>query len=424
MQEIKKWNFFTLLTVIFVIIMPFYVILKVFFEHKLWVSHFGIFIKEFIIILLSITVIFEFIRNRILPKIDILDILVLAFFAYWIWITVYLNLSLSHTIYGWRYDFLFLWILLLYKHGAQFLKVSWREIIKYFLISASASLFLGIMVKFLFKEERLIFFGFSDYASNWTFSWSIPTHHWLERSWIKRFQWILEWPNAMWYFLIVYSALILHIQKIKFQFHNVAFLLLILWMVIMTYSRSALLWIWVAWAGLFLLHIKFIYNKCKKHLVPIIISLLIIVWWLSYAFQDKIYSAVIRPGSTTWHFERMEIGIKRFEAQPFGSGLATSWPAFRNVYPEKTTREDEEYYIPESWFIQILTEWGIIYFSLFVLIFLTLLLKTVRRSPMIFAWLIAVLVMNIFLHIFESTHLTYAFFLIIWITIYENSKRK
>jgi hypothetical protein len=36
--------------------------------------------------------------------------------------------------------------------------------------------------------------------------------------------------------------------------------------------------------------------------------------------------------------------------------LATSGPAFRNVYPERTSRLDEEYYIPESWFIQQLTE--------------------------------------------------------------------
>jgi hypothetical protein len=30
--------------------------------------------------------------------------------------------------------------------------------------------------------------------------------------------------------------------------------------------------------------------------------------------------------------------------------------------------------------------------------------------------------MNIFLHIFESTPITYAFFLIIWIILYENKR--
>lgn len=420
MQKIQKWNFFTLLTVIFVIIMPFYVLLKVFFEHKLGVNNFWIFIKEFLIIILGITVIFEFIRNKVLPKIDILDILVILFFSYGIWITLHLNLPYEHIIYGWRYDFVFLAILLLYKHWSQFLKISWKDIIKYFLISASISLFLGIMVKFLFKEERLIFLGFSDYSSNWTFTGSIPTYHWLENSGIKRFQWILEWPNAMWYFLIVYTVLVFHIQKIRFQFHNVVFLILILWMVVMTYSRSALLWIWVAWVSLFLLNITFIYHKCKKNIIPIVLSVLIITGGLWFIFQDKIYSAVIRPGSTAGHFERMEIGILRFKLQPFGSWLATSWPAFRNVYPEKTTRNDEEFYIPESWFIQVLTEWWIIYFSLFILIFLTLFLKTYKKFPMIFAGLIAILVMNIFLHIFESTYLTYTFFLLLGIIIYEN----
>jgi hypothetical protein len=51
------------------------------------------------------------------------------------------------------------------------------------------------------------------------------------------------------------------------------------------------------------------------------------------------------------------------------------------------------------------------------------LLKTYKKSPMIFWWLIAVLIMNVFLHIFESTHLSYVFFLILWIIIYENNKK-
>ena len=423
MSKIKNWNLLTLLTVIFTVLMPFYVLLKVLFEHKFWISGFWIIIKELLIILIWVVIIYEFIKNKVLPKIELLDIFIFLYFLYWIWITLYLNLPIEHIIYWGRYDFLFLWVFLLYKHGAQFLKIQSKHIIKYFLLSASASIFLWLMVKFLLWESTLIYFGFSDYSSNWTFSWSIPTHHGLDWSWIKRFQGLLEWPNAMGYFLIVYSALVLHVQKKKFQFHNVLFLILMLWLVLITYSRSALLWIWVAWASLFLLNIKYIYYSVRKYIIPLLLLFVIIFGWIAYVFQEKIYHAVIRPGSTTWHFERMEIGMNRFKDNIFGSWLATSGPAFRNVYPERTSRLDEEYYIPESWFIQQLTEWGFIYFSLFILIFLTLLLKTYKKSPMIFWALVAVLIMNVFLHIFESTHLSYVFFLILWIIIYENNKK-
>lgn len=422
MKKNKQWNLFTLVTVIFTILMPFYVFLKVLFEHKFWISGFWIFIKEWLLILLWLIVIYEFIKNKVFPKIELLDIFILLYFIYWIGITIYQWLPIEHIIYGWRYDFVFLWVFLLYKHAAQFLKIRSNKLIQYFLISASTSIFLWIMIKFMLWESTLMYFGFSDYASNWTYNGSIPTHHGLDWSGIKRFQWLLEWPNAMWYFLIVYTALFLHIQKKKFQFHNVLFLILMLWLVLITYSRSALLWIWVAWASLFLLNIKYIYYSVRKYIIPLLLLFVIIFGSIAYVFQEKIYHAVIRPGSTAWHFERMEIWINRFQDNIYGAWLATSGPAFRNVYPNKTSRLDEEYYIPESWFIQQLTEWGFIYFSLFILIFLTLLLKTYKKSPMIFWALVAVLVMNVFLHIFESTHLSYVFFLILWVIIYESRK--
>jgi len=411
----KKWNLFTWWTVIFTVLMPFYVLIKVFFEYKLWVSYFGFFIKELLIVVLAILAIIEFVRKKITPKLDVLDILVLSYFIYGIWITLVNWLWISHLIHGGRYDFFFLWILLIYKHSAEFLNISAEKLIKYFLISASSSIFIWFMVKFLFGEDRLIFFWFTDYWAYSTTQVAVPTHHWLERSGIKRFQWILEWPNAMWYFLIVYTTLMLHIQKSKFEFHNVLFVIFMFWLVLLTYSRSALLWIWVAWISLFIINIKYIYYKVRKYILPIIASFIIIFWALWVVFQEKIYYAVIRPGSTTGHMERMEIGIDRFLEKPLWSWLATSGPAFRSVHDGEITIQDEAYYIPESWFIQQLTEGWIVYFSLFVLIFLNILLRLHKQSKLFMVWLIAILVMNIFLHVFESTHLTYVLFLILWV---------
>lgn len=415
MNKQEKWNLFTWWTVIFVILMPFYVLIKVFFEYKLEIPYFGFFIKELLVLALWCIAIFEFIRKKIVPKFDILDYLVFSYFIYGIAITLVNGLWLSHIAHGWRYDFFFLAILILYKHAAILLNVSAEKLIKYFLLSASSSIFLWFLVKFVFWEDRLIFFGFTDYWAYSTTQSAVPTHHWLERSGIKRFQGILEWPNAMGYFLIVYTTLMLHIQKHKFQFHNVLFVIFMFWLVLLTYSRSALLGIWVAWISLFLLNIKYIYYRVRKYILPIVAWFVIIFWALGIVFQEKIFYAVVRPGSTAWHMERMEIWIDRFIQKPLWSGLATSGPAFRSVHQWEITLEDEAYYIPESWFIQQLTEWGIVYFMLFLLIFANILYRLSQQSYLLMVGMIAVLVMNIFLHIFESTHLSYTFFLILWI---------
>lgn len=415
MNTAKNWNLFTWWTVIFIALMPFYVLIKVFFEYKLWVPFFGFFIKELLIVVLAILAAVEFIRKKIKPKLDVLDILVLSYFAYWIGITLINGLWISHIVHGGRYDFFFLGILLIYKHSAEFLKISAEKLIKYFLISASASIFLWFLVKFVFGEDRLIFFGFTDYWAYSTTQAAVPTHHWLERSGIKRFQWILEWPNAMWYFLIVYTTLMLHIQKNKFQFHNVLFTVFMFWLVLITYSRSALLGIWVAWVALFFLNIKYIYYRVRKYILPIAAAFIIFFGVLWIVFQEKLFYAVVRPWSTAGHMERMEIWVDRFIEKPFGSWLATSGPAFRSVHEGEISVEDEAYYIPESWLIQQLTEWGFIYFSLFVLILLNILWRLYKDSKLLMVGFIAIIVMNIFLHIFESTHLTYSLFLILWV---------
>ena len=130
MSKNKKWSLLTLLTVIFTILMPFYVIVKVLFEHKLWIPNFGFLIKELLIVIIWILIVIQFIKNKVLPKIELLDIFILLYFIYWIWITLFQWLSIEHIIYWWRYDFMFLGVFLLYKHGAQFLQINSKKIIK------------------------------------------------------------------------------------------------------------------------------------------------------------------------------------------------------------------------------------------------------------------------------------------------------
>gem|GEM_PF-1491096 len=72
----------------------------------------------------------------------------------------------------------------------------------------------------------------------------------------------------------------------------------------------------------------------------------------------------------------------------------------------------EHYYIPESWYIQQLIEGGVIAFFFFVGTFVSL-IYACRKYPVMIAVLLAVLVMNTFLHSFESIHTSLALFIML-----------
>jgi len=414
-----KKNLFTILTQALLILLPFYVLFAVFFSVKIWIPKAGFYIKELIIILLFFSLIYEFIKNKILPKLETIDYLILLYISYWVIITLINWLWLNSIIYGWRYDYIFLIVFLIFKHWKQFLQVSNNKLIKIFLISASTSLLFSVLIKFRLWEQSLLTFWYVDYTSNWTYNWSVPIYHWLENSWIKRFQWIFDWPNQMAFFIILYASILLQYVKRKFEYHIVLILIVLFWLIIMTYSRSALLWIFSGVLLLFLLNIKYIYKNYKKQLISWITIFVILIWWLLFLFNDKVHNIFLRTSSTTGHFDRMEIWTHRFLSEPMWAWLAEAGPGYRNIYKDKQTKEAEQYYIPESWFIQQLIEWGYIYFSLFILILLNILFRLYKKSKSLFVWLIAILVMNIFLHIFEATYLSVLLFIFIWI-IYSN----
>lgn len=412
-----KTNLFTILTKFLVIILPFYVLIKVFFEYKLFITNFWFFVKEFIIVLLLLSMIYEFIKIKKFPKFEILDYLIFLYFIYWIAITFINWLWLNSIIYWARYDYMFFVVFLIYRHSKQFLQISVQKILLIFIYSASVALLFSILLKFRIWEDALLLLWFTDYISNWTFNWSIPIYHWLENSWIKRFQGIFDWPSAMWFFLILYSYIFVFLQKKKSELYIYLFWIILFIFLFLTYSRSALLWVGSSLWIMILLNIKNIYVHYKKQLILVIIFWIIFTWFFWVIYKEKISNIVLRKSSTTGHFDRMQIWINRFLEKPFWSWLAESWPAYRNIYPDKQTKDDELYYIPESWFVQQLTEWWIIYFILFISIFWIILKKLFFKSKTIFALLLAILIMNVFLHIFEATYLSILLFIFIWLFV-------
>lgn len=419
-EKIRKTNLFTNISKLIVILLPFYVIVKVFFEFKLWINYFWILIKEVLILILILSLIYEFYKKRCFPKFEILDYLIFSYFWYWIIITLINSLGFSAIFYGWRYDFIFLVVFLIFRHWKQFLQISINKLFSLFILSASISLFLSVTIKLIW-EEFLRLFWFNYYVSNWTFNWSVPIYHWVENSWLRRFQWIFDGPNQMAFFLILYLWSILHIWKKKLWFHHLLVFLFIIILILLTYSRSSLVWIsWSIWI-LILLNIKQLFKKYKKFIFYSLPIFLLIFISFFVVFERHIYNIIMRPASTSGHLERMSIWINLFLDKPLWYWLATSWPAYRQVFKEKITKAEEKNFIPESWFIQQLVEWWIIYFSLFCSIMFIILIKTYKKSKYFFATFLAILIMNLFLHIFEATYLSILLFIFLWVLINKKS---
>jgi O-antigen ligase len=109
----------------------------------------------------------------------------------------------------------------------------------------------------------------------------------------------------------------------------------------------------------------------------------------------------------------MVIGIDRFKEHPvFGEGLATSGPAYRYVTPsvknedlyEGSVKAKEDYYIPESWYVQQLVEGGIPALLSFAAILCIVAFRILPFSTPFFAAFVAACLMNFFLHTFESAY--------------------
>jgi len=112
-----------------------------------------------------------------------------------------------------------------------------------------------------------------------------------------------------------------------------------------------------------------------------------------------------------------------------GQGLGTAGPAYRYVVKLSENpiyggeiKNTEDYYIPESWYIQQLVEGGIVAFVLFCAIMGTIAWLIFPLSPTLFASFVAVLSMNLFLHSFESVYISLILFLILGLFVGKRKK--
>ncbi len=406
------------------------------------------FAKEILLAVIVMVAVGDMWRKKYRPHFDKIDASIGIYILTLIAISIGTGTSLTGFIYGLRYDAEFLIAFVFFRQIIPLWDIRFWQIGKIFILSGGLMLAGSLLIRYVFGEVFLTIFGFSGQVSVWDGAGPPPIYHGIPGASIVRFQGMLEGPNQMAFFLLVYMGTYISLfsRFRKYRFINSVVLLLLVFLMSQTYSRSGLLGmltgsvILIAYAladkirrGHFRLrHIN--WKKLSTTVVLVLVAGTLAV----FQFGPKFTEVITRKWSTSAHFERMYIGYLRFLEQPLGHGLAQAGPASRaiaevnqNTIPMASldgeikqlgeyflarnrdfVMNTEHYYIPESWYIQQLIEGGIIGFFFFALIFLLLLIH-LRKYPAMLAALAGVLVMNTFLHSFESVHTALALFLII-----------
>jgi hypothetical protein len=125
------------------------------------------------------------------------------------------------------------------------------QYLRIFLLSASFALLTGLLVRFVLHETILLYFGFSPNLSNWSFGGTPPIYHGIEGANVKRFQGIFDGPNPAAYFILVYIGLLVHYFRTKKAYHFLIgiWILVLLGLIFLTYSRSSLIGLAVGCLG-------------------------------------------------------------------------------------------------------------------------------------------------------------------------------
>ena len=363
-------------------------------------------------------------------KITKIDILILIYIFTMIIVSLFTT-GIQGIIYGGRYDFAFLITYLIAYHGFVLLQKPISYYIYLFLVSSGIMLFLSGLLKWPLTEDLLIYFGYSWNPSAWDFGGAPPIFHGIDGANVRRFQWILDNPNTMWAFVIIFSWLFAYFTRFRKEWYFVISIILIglIGMVFYTYSRSALIGIVFAYAIVVLMSLRSLWVLYRAQLISVFLILGLLVGSVGVLYYDRALAIVWRSGSTKWHAERMKIGFERTHEHPFGQGLGSAWPAYRYVMnlknkPVTDVVEMDRFYIPESWYIQQFIEWWIFGWVVFLILMLSFFISLMIVHPILgatFAW---VGMMNVFLHTFESSVVSLSLFLLIGLFIANKNAHK
>ncbi|EKD25571.1 MAG: hypothetical protein ACD_80C00013G0001 [uncultured bacterium (gcode 4)] len=288
--------------------------------------------------------------------------------------------------------------------------------IKYLLVTTLIAGFLRQGLKFIWPD-LFLHIGYGPF-DDFKFGAKPPIYYLTWYQGTSRRQGIFSWPNNYGYFLIAFLPAVIYFFKQKFEdikklaiinkktIINISIIWLWILAIALTLSRTAFIgWI-VALAAINIQRIR----KHKKISWGIWIALLMGLIWLS----------ILKWASTLGHIKAKFGSIQYVIAQPSGYGLWTSWPA---VNYNGTI-------LPENYYIQLMLDIGTIGFILRTLLILQI-IRLARKIQEAFKtmntniheqtiyliriwlniWRVSLLIMWIFLHVFEDSMINYLFFI-------------
>jgi hypothetical protein len=368
---------------------------------------------------------------------------------------------------GFRFELFWLWFFAILSTWLNIQPAS--ENLQTLHKSLLKSVFLGFSLVLLFIAAQLAFgsqyinnlVGFGS-SKNVEYIVSAPSCHVIDfGSDTCRLAGTFSTPNH----LAGYLLLILPIFTIGFSkhFRQKSYLkylyaigsFLILWLLVQTAARYALLalGIWFLASIIYFLP-QNIYKKLffsVTLLLPLFVALFPIYVGLvtkSPSFEIKnqfLPASIIKPSSTVEHYRNTMASISIFQESPqtlfTGLGLGNSGPAAKSEYQDLYTDNllfkkynyiSYSWYIlphritiPESWYIQLLLNGGLVYAIIYILLLLypavSLLKHLFSKSKKLSFWQLqfamgfaAILIGNLFLHLWENQTIT-IYWSIIWL---------
>ncbi len=348
------------------------------------------------------------------------------------------------SVLGFKYDVFFLLALLVGLYIG-----SSREDLRFYMKTLFLSTF-GILIVFLpwylFGDISTLsgLFGYSNEVSTYTANQCISFAQNVEGQ--HRFQGTFGGPIRFSVFLTIVGSLFTgwllsatRFTKKQKQIFLLGAGVFILPAIFFSYSKTSMLGVVFA-AGVFsLLTYKYVY---KKKITRKFYSRLAL-----WAFIPLVIVAILKKDlflhlwSVMNRLDNLSKSLEMFFYNPIGYGLGIAGPASQignsiesagNWIIATNTTQVVHKFLPENWYLQILLEQGIIWFSLFVslliLIGFRLIARVRRHRDFLDVWVatayFSLLFMALFTHAFEESATSYILFLFIGIVLVESIKQE
>lgn len=321
------------------------------------------------------------------------------------------EVGLYNIFIGIKYGYMFLRILLsalfIWRTLTQEQKENLSKIIPKILLTTIIAGLLRQMAKYMWPD----FFFNIGYGpiGDFIFGQEPPIYYRTGPWWEPRLQGLFAWPNNYGYFLAAFFPLLVYTYKQQVQ-KNAKLLrtigiLLVIVSITLTLSRSA-------WIGTIIGVILMYSTRFKQHKK-------VFGWLIIISIAGILWLSMLKWWSTQEHIVQKLSSIQYVIDKPLWYWLGSSWPA---IHHEGTI-------LPENYYIQIAIDTGTVW-SILLLLTLITLMRSIKiynnndeTKPLMIGF-VTLLVMGLFLHVFEDSMVNYIFFITRGLFIGYTNKQK